>query len=149
MNSLSFKINHSNFNDVFNHLDACKKDFVPRLDEYTSIKEYSEKILKKAERFEVWSNSELVGLIAVYFNLNKNSSFITSFSVKNDYIGSSLGKKLLLFFEDYITKKTTVKETSLEVYISNVRALKFYKKNGYKIINSSKNKYQLKKDINE
>ena len=71
MNNINFKINNSTADDIKKHLEECSIHFAPALDTYVNIEEYANKIYNKAVRFEAFNDSKLIGLIAMYVDLNK------------------------------------------------------------------------------
>ena len=131
-------MNKSTLLHIKNHLERCKDDFTPNLQSYVNLTEYSKKILLKAVRFERFAtqNHELVGLIAAYEdNLNK-IGFITNVSVEKKYqglgISNSLINECIIYF-----KNRGHHAINLDVYKSNEKAISFYEKNGFKILNDN------------
>ena len=87
------RIHKSTYEQIYNHLKKCNESFKPKLSSYVNLKEYSEKIYKKAILFEYFENEKLVGLIAGY--PLTESFYITNVSTDPDFSGRGIGKTLL------------------------------------------------------
>ena len=152
MNKIKYKNNTSSLKAIREHLNECSNSFVPSLDTYVDIDDYSEKIYQKAVKFEAYIDKDLIGLIALYINLDIKTTFITNISVLPDYQGSKITKILFANCLEYVISNNFDKIT-LEVKSDNIRACKFYKKNGFQITNNSKEIYKmeliLKRDYNK
>lgn len=143
MTNLVYNINHSTFEQVKTHLTLCNKEFIPPLETYVNIHDYSLKIYSLSTKFEAYDkNNNLVGLIAIYLNKLNKTSFITNVSVFSKYYGKKIAEKLLsncLFF----LKKNDYTSVTLEVNIDNKPAISFYKKNLFTIIKNKNNKNNI------
>ncbi|WP_019904251.1 GNAT family N-acetyltransferase [Methylobacterium sp. 77] len=105
-----FHRNRSRSGDVLAHLTACDAAFTPPLGQRVPLADYAAKLVARAERFEAWSGSALVGLVAVYCDdPERNCAFVTSVSVNPDLTRAGLGRRLL------------------EQAISHVRSLGFHR----------------------
>lgn len=133
---MEFKINHSITADIRRHLKDVDKTFVPSLSSYINIDEYSEKIFKKSNRFEIWENKMLQGLIAVYYNDLDDSVFATNVSISPKLQGQGWAKKLFDFLEHNL-KKDNKKGIRLEVKKVNKIAISFYENLGFEIFSES------------
>lgn len=142
---ISYKINNSSLEEIKEHLNRCSTLFVPSLDSYVNIDEYSKKIFDKSIRFEAYDNSTLVSIICLY----PDNNFITNVSSLKEYQGSGIVKCLMDNCLNYVGKGKII----LEVNVDNNRAINFYKKYGFQITNESKNKYSMeitiKRNYNE
>lgn len=133
MKLFKFKRNHTRVNDILRHLSKCDYDFNPNLSSYVDLDLYSKKLCGKAERFEIWSNNNLVGLLAVYSNKKDNLLFISNLSLDKEIRGQNMGNKLIdLMLNEYKVNSNFFKRIRLEVKKDNTSAIKFYKKNGFK-----------------
>lgn len=121
--------NKSNEENIFKHLKKCSNQFIPSLDTYVNIKSYSKKLYEQANRFEIFDDNNLKGLIAVYINNNKG--FITNVSIEEEYQGKNLAKTLLDNCLEFLILNNC-KIVSLNVNIDNLKAINFYLKNGFK-----------------
>ena len=134
MNSeITYSHNTASETDVFRHLSKCNLDFIPALSERVDVQEYSQKLYKKAERFEAWKAGVLVGLLATYCNDSKPSStaYITSVSIELNSRGEGIGESLLKQCIAYVIPKG-FRAITLEVGKENHSAIGLYKKFGFK-----------------
>ena len=136
-NKVEYKINQSSFDQINNHLQYMDEYFIPRLSSYIDIEAYALKLLSKAIKYEAWCDQELVGLIAGY--LNVDVFFISNVSVYPIYQKQKTPYHLFSFAIDKL-KLSGVKSIQLEVFSNNLKAIKFYKKNGF-------TKYEEKKQM--
>ena len=102
MNKIKYKNNTSSLKAIREHLNECSNSFVPSLDTYVDIDDYSEKIYQKAVKFEAYIDKDLIGLIALYINLDIKTTFITNISVLPDYQGSKITKILFANCLEYV-----------------------------------------------
>lgn len=130
-----FKRNETNMDEIFIHLSKCEYDFKPNLSSYVDLNLYSKKLFEKAERFEVWKNESLIGLLAVYINKNDNSLFISNLSLDKELRGQNIGTKLIDFMlNDFKTNNIFFESIRLEVKKDNIIAIKFYERYGFKFL---------------
>lgn len=64
--SIRFSRNRSSAPDIQLHLTVCSDRFVPPLSGRVDVPAYAAKLAHRAERFEAWSDTCLVGLVALY-----------------------------------------------------------------------------------
>ncbi len=127
MENVDYKIKQALEKNIFFHLEECKNDFIPPLEQKINIKEYAKKIFDKAVTFEAWHNKKLSGLVAAYFNQKTSIAFITNVSVIKSMMGKGVASVLLKnCIEAAMQKK--IKEIQLEVDKNNFAAVSFYKK---------------------
>lgn len=136
--------NESNEENIFKHLKKCSNQFIPSLDTYVDIKLYSKKIYKQANRFEIFENGYLKGLVAVYINNSKG--FITNVSIEKEYQGKNLAKTLLDNCFTFLILNSC-KIVSLNVNINNTKAINFYLKNGFKQIKKENDILIMEKEL--
>jgi len=146
MNNITYKINTSSQSEIKSHLDICSNEFVPPLDSYVDIENYSTKIFDKAIRFEAYCENKLIGLIATYINENEKYGFITNVSLESEFHGKEISKNLLDKCIKYILE-LKFKKLILEVYSNNSKAIKFYLKNNFKIKNNTKDIFIMELDL--
>jgi len=117
--------------EIFEHLLECSDNFIPNLAETVNIRDYSKKVFENAITFEAWENNKLIGLVASYFNDNKNrKGFITNVSVSKNYQGKGIAAILLNMCKNY-GAKYNFNSIKLEVNKNNILAIKLYKKLGF------------------
>ncbi|KQQ13245.1 hypothetical protein ASF53_13785 [Methylobacterium sp. Leaf123] len=96
MTTLSFTQNRSRMEDVRTHLTLCAHAFSPPLDRRVTIPDYAAKLATRAERFEAWDGSALIGLVAVYCNdPARDAAYVTSVSVVPERTRAGIGHRLL------------------------------------------------------
>lgn len=122
-----YKMKTASENDIKNHLMECNDSFIPSLDSRVNIEAYSKKISDRAVTFEAWVNETLIGLIATYFNNERQFGHITSVSVSKKFMGAGIASQLLKRCIDYASQNK-FKEIKLEVNKDNTPAINFYKK---------------------
>jgi|LauGreDrversion4_2_1035121.scaffolds.fasta_scaffold167252_2 ribosomal protein S18 acetylase RimI-like enzyme len=152
MTNINFKINHSTLRDIKEHLNRCSIHYAPPLDTYVNIEKYAIKIYDKAIRFEAFNGPTLVGLIAMYVDLNKKIGFITNVSVDIEYKGHGVGNTLINEAKTYALKNN-IKVIQLEVYNENIKAINFYNKHGFKVYDLAEKtsfmQYEIERNYNE
>ena len=80
---VEYLLNKASELEIAKHLLHCDADFIPPLSNRIDINKYAQKIASRATRFEAWSDSTLVGLVAAYCNDQENHiAYITSVSVE-------------------------------------------------------------------
>lgn len=131
--SVEMARNFANAAQVLGHLRACDGAFVPRLSERLDIDAYSHKITDKAERFEAWSNNQLIGLVAAYCNnACGKTAFVTNVSVLPSWHGVGIASRLL------VSCIATAHEIGFErielvVDLHNTAATLLYQKHGFTV----------------
>lgn len=143
MNDVKYFINTSKLEEIKNHLNDCSKDYIPFLDSYVDLDNYSEKIFSRAIRFEAYVESNLIGMIAMYVNPDALMGYITNVSVNSEYNGKGIGNKLMDQAKKYALHEN-LKFIELEVYKNNIKAINFYKKNGFDLYTSTDNTLNMK-----
>lgn len=125
-----FRKNEASHKQIEEHFKGCK--FEPPLESYIDVSPYIDKILAHAERFEYWTENELVGLAAVYCNdFKSRESFLTMLSVMKKYSKHGIGTELLKQSISYC-KDLGFEKMKLEVLAGNEKAIKVYNKFGFK-----------------
>lgn len=128
-----FTVNISNEDQVFEHLMSCDSVFVARLSQKVNITDYAKKLVRCADRFEIWRDSKLVGLVAVYFNnTQKNVAFFTNISVMSGWRSNGIATQLM---QECIARarRHGFSKMQLEVDYDNVAAAHLYSKLGFVI----------------
>ena len=126
-------VNRADETEITRHLGNCDGDFVPPLSDRVRIGEYAQKIAAHAERFEAWSDGELVGLVAAYCNdREKGIVFVTSVSVQHEWQGKGLASHLMERCVRH-AKTSGFRRVELEVDGTNTAAITLYLKQGFRI----------------
>lgn len=146
MNSqLLFNINQSTAKDILSHLIIMDEHFVPPLHKYVNIAEYAEKLAVKSVRFEIWVKDELKGLLAGY-RRDESVFYISNFSVSPDLKSQKAAPRLLEFLIVDCQKKG-VSQLLLEVRRENVKAVHFYERQKFDLIDSLSSVYVYQRAI--
>jgi len=125
-----FSINQKSHLEIRDHLIACRDSFVPALNFYVDIYDYSEKLFCKSTRLEIADNGQLVALAAIYVNDLEKTAYLTNFSVVPEYQGCGIAGLLLTKCKQYVTEREN-RLIKLEVFNANHKAVSFYRKNGF------------------
>jgi len=145
-------MNILNLDTIKKHLEVCSPTFIPSLGSYVDIGEYAEKIYNNAISFTKHEDGKLVGLVASYDVKLEKKGWITNVSVDPNYQSKGIAQDLLKQCVGYFKDKE-YNMIGLEVFKENLRAINFYKRNGFIIGKEIKNTYTmkriLKRDYNE
>lgn len=141
---LQFRSNTSSENAILEHLSMCNDSFVPPLSSYVEVEKYVLKLFTKAQRLEVWDKNLLVGLLAYY--KEETTYFISNFSLIPKYQGMGIAQSLFKYLANTssVCKDICVK---LEVQTMNDKAITFYKKMGFLIIETKENTHLMIKNL--
>ncbi len=96
-----FARNLSATTEIGRHLEACSARFVPPLDTRVAIPTYAAKLADRAERFEAWDGSRLIGLVAVYCTVESREAFVSNVSVEPGFARQGIGRTLLRLAIDH------------------------------------------------
>ena len=95
------------------------------------IKWLNNKDPKKFGAFHIWKEDEIVGQMELaLFKGDESWGYINLYYLKKDYRGKGLSKELDDFAIEFL-KNLGVNKAKLSVSPTNLRAVKFYKKNGW------------------
>lgn len=135
-------IKNNQFKRIYNILQKIKNYYNPVLStQVSSIEEYSKKLEINAQTFMAWTGKADVGILSIYCNDYKNKvAFISTFGIDKIYNGKGFSRKLLNYGLNYV-KRIGFSVVHLEVNKINERAISFYKKNGFYIIETRENSY--------
>lgn len=139
-----YKIKSANSNDIYYHLISCDADFVPPLSKKVNLLEYSQKLFDKSVTFEAWYQSNLVGLIACYYN--ESNAFITNVSALKQYSGKGIASTLMQNCIDY-SKQKKCSQIKLEVNSLNSSAIHLYNKFGFTIFEKKDDSLLMKLEL--
>lgn len=125
--------------EEFNLTDACddNKDFilnmVEKLTPKKDISNYVNKHLKDTKIIK--KNDQVIGIVIYY---KENSRYLLDLIyIKDKYQNLGIGHNIIKNLIDNQKKN----KTQLEVFKSNIKAIKLYKNLGFQIISETKNKY--------
>jgi ribosomal protein S18 acetylase RimI-like enzyme len=131
---------------VQQHLITCSNTFVPSLDSYVNVNEYSKKIFEQAILFTKFDGDKLVGLVAAYDNPTEQFGWITNVSIDPEYSGKGIATELLNRCYKYFKTKKYF-SIFLEVFVNNDKAIKLYIKQGFTNYKIKENKMILKQQL--
>ena len=99
-----------------------------------------------AKIFVVKIGDEVIGYID--YMITFNSATISKIAIKSEYQKNGLGSKLMEYMMDDLNSLGygEIETITLEVRISNIKAISLYKKFGFKEVNVKKNYYIDKED---
>lgn len=160
----NYSFNKSTAQQIRDHLWRVDEDFKPALHTYVDIDAYAQKLAKSSFRLEYYGEDKLIGLMASYYNPEKQFLFITNFSIERKYRGrgmelimgllnyledqnSPVSPEILVLARDFAKilfknlddKKIPISSIHTEVRNANQKLISFYKKIGF---------YEFKKDQN-
>lgn len=131
---------------IKDHLTACSNTFVPSLDTYVDIDDYSKKLFDQAILFPKFDNYKLIGLVAAYDDPKEKIGWITNVSVDPEHSKKGIATYLLDECKKYFeTKKYFY--IFLEVFTNNQKAINLYKKQGFINYKIEEKKMTLKKEL--
>lgn len=129
-------------------IDLCSNAFNPSLNSRTDINSLYCKWNAAADFFVAY-NKQILGFVVQYNNDYKyNTSYITMIAVNPLYHSKGIGSSLLRYSENIAFFKGMTKVV-LEVKCNNVQAIKFYDREGYKVMyeSSIRNSLYMCKEI--
>jgi ribosomal protein S18 acetylase RimI-like enzyme len=132
--------------NIRQHLNRCSLSFVPSLDSYVNIEEYSEKIYDKAIIFSKFEQNDIIGLVAVYDNFEEKIGWITNVSVDHNFTGIGIASELLDNCYKHFENKGYF-HIFLEVFLNNKKAINLYNKHGFIKYKIKEDKMVLRKEI--
>lgn len=137
-------IPRGDFRRINNILEKVGQYYIPSLEKQVpSIQEYSKKLAEHANTFLILDNEKDIGILSVYCNDFKNkTAFISTFGIDRRYNGLGYAKELLDFVINYLISINFF-ILKLEVNKLNKRAIQFYKKNRFSIIETRADSYLM------
>ncbi|NYU08266.1 hypothetical protein A8O28_23200 [Enterobacteriaceae bacterium CCUG 67584] len=127
---MDFKYNTASVQDIALHLYDGEFAYIQHLMARVNIDQYANKIKSFAHCFEAWNNAHLIGLVAVYLNIEEKRGYITNVTVLPGWHSCGIASRLLQACINYVDD-AGVKEIGLEVNTKSIRAQKLYLKHGF------------------
>ena len=124
----------ANQNDIVN-IEKCGNESLPLSYTENDIRTMLEDTQYKI--FKIRHNESFVGFIITKLNEEEQNIHIMSIAIYQSYRGKSLGSKMI----DLVKKTFPDKNITLYVQTTNKRAISFYKKNDFLIMNTKKDYY--------
>ncbi|QNA44984.1 GNAT family N-acetyltransferase [Lacibacter sediminis] len=119
---------------------------MPSLNKKVDIKLYAEKITTYAVRFEAWYADELIGLVAAYFNDEKQASFITNVSTVPQYSGKGIASQLMKECISF-ANANRFNGITLRVAQHNSNAIALYSKFGFQQTGLEEGEVVMQKEL--
>lgn len=82
--------------EIVEHFNQCDPLFAASITEIIALQDYAKKLAEQAWRTEAWQNNTLTGLVAAYYNAQRQQGFITNVSVLPDAQHCGVGSHLLI-----------------------------------------------------
>ncbi len=146
--NLKYTIQKAGLEDIHRHLQNCSGHFDPPLSGKVNVADYARKIFTHSITFEAWNEGVLAGLIAIYFNAEDRSAFITNVSVMKTAMNAGIASSLLSNCIVYAGTENT-RAISLAVREKNIKAINLYSKFGFIVIDKKAGELQMKLPINK
>lgn len=124
----------ANQNDIVN-IEKCGNESLPLSYTENDIRTMLEDTQYKI--FKIRHNESFVGFIITKLNEEEKNIHIMSIAIYQSYRGKSLGSKMI----DLVKKTFPEENITLYVQTTNKRAISFYKKNDFLIMNTKKDYY--------
>lgn len=138
-----------NLNEIKNILYQFNSVFKPTLTQRVGdLEVYAKKLYNNAKIFAVIKGLQYIGFTAFYSNdIENNTAYLTQLAVKPEIQNKGIGKTLLFVSMEF-SRRRGMKVIKLEVINDNIKAISFYKKNGFKFCQQvSKNSRYMIKDL--
>lgn len=147
MSVFSFSVNIVTEEQLFKHLNECKNNFIPALQETVDISNYSKKIREHAITFEAWKDNKFKGCLAAYFNDKRSKrAYITNVSISEDCYGYGVASELVKMCIKY-AKQKNFSEVRLHVNMRNNSALRLYKKFNFSFVKFLGDRIEMKYSV--
>ncbi len=124
----------ANQNDIVN-IEKCGNESLPLSYTENDIRTMLEDTQYKI--FKIRHNESFVGFIITKLNEEEKNIHIMSIAIYQSYRGKSVGSKMI----DLVKKTFPEENITLYVQTTNKRAISFYKKNDFLIMNTKKDYY--------
>lgn len=93
----------------------------------------------------IWMERKIAGMNGLFYE-NRDTVAIWGMFIRKEFRGRGLGEKLMNEIEKEIRKDKTVNKIQVSVTVSQIRALKLYKKLGFKEISRINGKIKFNGD---
>ncbi len=133
--------------EIYNYFVKYRDVFYSDIFSRVNVEHFSQKLYKNAEQFWLYCDHQIKGFAGVYMN-NHKYGFISTISISKECQGKGLGNLFLKVIEEKATYNG-LKEIRLEVDARNIRAISFYKKNGYVVYEKYPKSWMMKKILSD
>lgn len=129
--TIDYRSDTASAQQVAAHFTRCDAAFLTLLRQRVEIGDYANKIVNKARRLEAWSDSGMIGLVAVYCNDHENHvAHITSVTVEYEWTRKGIASNLIRRCVA-LANSCGMRKLSIEVADSNTAAISLYGKFGF------------------
>ena len=137
-------------NKGYNLLVLFDNYYSPSLSERgIDLLSFSKRIIENGYFYSLSKNDDVLGILAFYANdIETKKSYLSLIAVKREEQNHGYGRDLLNFFEKE-SKLLNMNIARLEVYKHNENAIRFYKNQGYLIIDENELSYFMEKNIGD
>lgn len=143
MNGLQLTQNQASPAQVRSHLESCSASFIPPLSDRVDIVAYVGKLVTNATRFEIWSDEDLAGLVAVYCDAaDRDTAFITNVSVLPHLHSRGVASHMLRYCIAHV-RNLGFRCLELEVSEDNHLAVALYKRVGFRMVTQSDHTFRM------
>ena len=141
---MEFRINTSSPQDIGLLLKASGTEFIDGITLNQNFADYVDKIFLKSQRYELWSEGDLVGLLAFYRNDAAKEIYVTSISISERHQGVGNGKYLLekLLADD---SQDQIESVRLEVRVDNQKAINLYNSLNFEIKSTQNQSHMMER----
>lgn len=125
-----------------NALKMCESSMFEPISKNSNYLQIIEKVVSAAEVIIVFEK-EVLGFVAMYANNSQTrEAYISMFVVRNEYQGMHIGSEMMAR-SIQLAKECGMEKIKLEVSKKNEKAIGFYKKKGFKIIEELEKSYYM------
>ena len=137
---------------VYNNIKKCADEMASQGLEHWIPYYPKEKIREDIQINKVYLvqlKEMVIGNFILMFDFEERKIQVGKLAIIPEYAGKGIGSECLRFIEQY-AKINNLKAIELDVYEKSTKAIKFYEKNGYKIIgDKATRRFRVKKMIKE
>lgn len=132
--AFTFNTNKIDLESIHSYLVERNNDFSPPLSAKVDLYKYASKMFNNATIYTVDYQDSIIGMTGCYTNnFQTLEAYITNTSIHPSYYGTGLATELMKYCIKDVSSKG-FKTIKLEVHKENLRAINFYKKMGFEII---------------
>lgn len=131
--ALIYRCNTISLSEILDFLTETDRLFDPAFSDSVNLDAYAHKLYAHSNTLSAHHRERLVGLLCFYANTGDGVSFIPYVCVLTEFQGGAVAERLFLFFEEKL-KELGYTQAKLEVFKQNKRALRFYQKQGFRIL---------------
>ncbi len=142
MQDIEYKIQQASYADVERHLNEVhmvRSTFPLNVQD---ISKYAKKLTTKSTTYEAWSEEQLIGLVAVYFNDAIAEAFVSNVSVSPVFLRKKLASALMRnLISDAQSRK--IRKINLLYDETNISARNLYQKFGFTVVEKLHGEIQM------